>query len=164
MERQWRVHESLEVSASPERVYREVADVRNLGRWSPECRRVAVLGRHRAPLPAGARFLGFNRKGRRVWFTECRVTVSDPGREFAFRVTTFGLPVALWGYRFAAEGEGTRVTEYWHDLRTGRTARLAEWLGGVFTGTPAPDRHRANRAGMRTTLERLKASVEAGRR
>ncbi|MFD5428207.1 hypothetical protein [Streptomyces sp. NPDC127084] len=56
---------------------------------------------------------------------------------------------------------GTRVTEYWEDLRTGRGARLAELLGRVFTGTPPADRAELNRAGMRTTLGRIKAAVES---
>ncbi|MEU2155231.1 hypothetical protein ABZ532_09430 [Streptomyces sp. NPDC019396] len=78
----------------------------------------------------------------------------------AFRVTVFGLPVAEWGYRCEPEGSGTRVTEYWQDLRTGRGAPLAELLGRVFTGTPPADRAEINRAGMRTTLGRIKAAAE----
>jgi hypothetical protein len=98
-----------------------------------------------------------------VWFTECRVAVADPGREFAFRVTTFGMPVARWGYRFAAEDGGTRVTEYWEDLRTGRSAAIASLLGRLFTGTRAADRHQVNLAGMGVTLQRLKLALEADR-
>jgi hypothetical protein len=52
------------------------------------------------------------------------------GAEFAFDVTTFGMPVSRWGYRFSPTEGGTEVTEYWIDKRNlGATV-----LGRVFTG------------------------------
>lgn len=158
MERCWEIEESVFIEAAPEQVYAAVADVRSMGRWSPECR--AVRGVPPGPAAVGARFIGFNRKGPFLWFTSCRVTRAEPGAEFAFQVSTFGLPVALWGYRFAAEADGARVTEYWQDLRTGRRAVLTELLGRIFTGTRPDRRHLANRAGMRATLGRLKQTLE----
>ncbi|MGI5404929.1 SRPBCC family protein [Streptomyces sp. CA-135486] len=159
VERQWQVEESIFIEAPVERVYDAVADVRAMGNWSPECK--AVWGVPRGPVALGARFIGFNRKGPWVWFTECRVTQAEPGEGFAFRVATFGLPVALWGYRFAAEADGTRVVEHWQDLRTGRWSGLTQFLGRVFTGTRADQRYLANQLGMRTTLRRLKESLES---
>ncbi|MFG2818996.1 SRPBCC family protein [Kitasatospora sp. NPDC048365] len=158
MEREWVVEESVVVGVAPDAAYGVVAEVRRTGEWSPECR--AVWAR-RGALVAGERFVGWNRKGLLLWFTTCRVTVAEPGREFAFRVDALGLPIALWGYRFepAADG-GTVLTEYWQDLRTGRSRRPAELLGLVFSGTRAEDRAGVNRAGMRTTLERMKAALE----
>ena len=159
MERRWEIEESVFIEAAPEQAYAAVADVRSMGRWSPECR--AVRGVPPGPVGVGARFLGFNRKGAFVWFTSCRVTGAEPGEVFAFRVSTFGLPVALWGYRFAAEAGGVRVTEFWQDLRTGRRGALAALLGRLFTGTRPDRRHLANRAGMRATLGRLKQALES---
>ncbi|MCS0638364.1 SRPBCC family protein [Streptomyces sp. LP05-1] len=159
VERRWEVEESVFVGAAPERVYAAVADVRSMGRWSPEC--VAVRGVPPGPARAGARFIGFNRKGPFLWFTGCRVVAAEPGAAFAFRVTTFGLPVALWGYRFAPEAGGTRVTEHWTDLRTGRRGGVAQLLGRIFTGTRPDRRHLANQAGMRATLDRLKQALES---
>ncbi|MCP9944753.1 SRPBCC family protein [Streptomyces somaliensis] len=159
VERRWEIEESVFIRAAPERVYAAVADVRSMGRWSPEC--VAVRGVPHGPVPVGARFIGFNRKGPFVWFTGCRVTSAEPGAVFAFRVSTFGLPVALWGYRFAPEEDGTRVTEYWRDLRTGRRGGFTGLLGRVFTGTRPDRRHLANLVGMRATLGRLKQALES---
>ncbi|MFE7189574.1 SRPBCC family protein [Kitasatospora sp. NPDC057541] len=160
MNRQWSVEESMLIGARPEVVYRAVSDIRRMGEWSPECK--AVLAR-RGPAAAGSPFIGFNRRGVAVWFTTCRVTRAEEGREFAFRVGVFGLPVASWGYRFEpAPDGGTTVTEYWRDLRKGPGARLTELLGLVFTATRPIDRARINRQGMRTTLERLKRAVERG--
>ncbi|MFJ4526299.1 SRPBCC family protein [Streptomyces sp. NPDC088810] len=156
MKRLWEVEESVVVGASVQEVYTAVTDLRNMGRWSPEC--FAVWHRGRG-VREGTPFLGFNRKGLLLWFTTCRVTRAERPYEFAFRVTSFGLPIALWGYRFQPEGGGTRVTEYWQDLRTGPGARMAEFLGRVFTGTPPAERAEVNRAGMRTTLRRMQAAL-----
>jgi uncharacterized protein YndB with AHSA1/START domain len=147
------VEERVTVRAPAARVYDAVAQVHRLARWSPECFAVVVY-RRRDGRPD--RFVGFNRRKGYVWFTTCRVVVADPGREFAFDVSTFGAPVARWGYRFAPTGEGTEVTEYWTDRRT-RTARR---LGRVFTGKSVHIRPQVNRDGMRTTLARLKRELE----
>ncbi|WP_395295914.1 SRPBCC family protein [Kitasatospora hibisci] len=159
MDREWSVEESISMAAAPAAVYRAVSEVRRMGEWSPECR--AVWAR-RGPLHRGERFVGFNRRGLYVWFTTSRVTVADQDREFAFRVGSFGLPIAEWGYRFEPDGDGgTTVTEYWRDLRTGRGAPFAELLGRVFTGVAPERRAQANRVGMRATLGRLRQALDA---
>lgn len=150
--RVWEIEESLTVPLAPEAVYPILADVRRMKDWSPEVFAVR---------PRGRGFVGFNRRGPWVWFTVCRIVTADPGREFAFDVTSFGLPIARWGYRLAPaqEGTATLVTEYWIDhRRDGWRRRVAEVLGLVFTGTPAARRAERNREGMRTTLRRLRAA------
>lgn len=165
MEREWVVEESVAVSAGSEAVYGAVADLRRMGEWSPEVFAVLVRGRTAAP---GTRFVGFNRIGRRVWFTTCQVTSAVPGRAFAFRVSSFGMPVALWGYRVEDVSDDpsaprTRLTEYWEDLRRdNRGAAFVSLLGKVFTGVPAEGRAAVNRAGMRATLDRIRTAVEKG--
>lgn len=153
------------VGAAPADVHRMVADLRNMGRWSPECRRGWLA---RPPARSGSRFVGFNRRGPFVWFTTGRVTSARApegprgGGEFTFDVGVFGLPLARWGYHFEPEGAGTRVTETWQDLRSGRGARLADALGVVFAGTGPQRRVAVNRAGMRTTLARLADACGGG--
>jgi uncharacterized protein YndB with AHSA1/START domain len=149
------VTETIVVAAPPGRVYEAVADVRRLARWSPECFAVWVW-RRRDGRPD--RFVGWNRRGPFVWFTTCQVRVAEPGVEFAFDVTTFGLPVARWGYRFAPAGSATEVTEYWLDRR----GRGGYALGRIFTGRSATMRPEVNREGMRETLTRLKRELESG--
>jgi uncharacterized protein YndB with AHSA1/START domain len=148
------VAESITVGAQPAEVYACVSDVRRMTRWSPECFAVWVRsGRAGAP----QRFVGFNRRGPFVWFTTCRVVAAEPGEQFAFEVTTFGMPVSRWSYRLAAVPGGTEVIECWQDQRS-RGARV---VGRVFTGRVANARPEANRVGMRTTLTRLKRDLEA---
>ena len=148
------ITEQITVSAPPAEVYQAVSDVRRMTRWSPECFATLVWSRRGG---APARFVGFNRRRWWVWFTTCRVVAAEPGREFAFRVTTFGMPVARWSYEFAPADGGTEVTERWLDQR-GRGAHI---LGRMFTGRVATVRPQANREGMRVTLARLKHELEA---
>lgn len=147
------VDETVTIGVAPEAVYRTVSDVRRMARYSPECFACWVWSRR----GGAARFVGFNRRHGFVWATTCRVVVAVPGEEFAFDVTTFGMPVSRWGYRLAAVPGGTRVTEYWQDRRS----RGAGLLGRVFTGRSANNRPDINRAGMRTTLARLKQALES---
>ncbi|MFG2089258.1 MULTISPECIES: SRPBCC family protein [unclassified Spirillospora] len=165
MEREWVVEESVSVAATAEAVYAAVADPRRMREWSPEVFAAWVRGRSIAP---GTRFVGFNRIGWRVWFTTCQVTAAVPGEAFAFRVSSFGMPVALWGYRIEDIADDpseprTRLTEYWEDLRRdGRGAAFVSLLGRLFTGVPADRRAAVNRGGMRATLDRIGTAVEKG--
>jgi hypothetical protein len=147
------IEERIVVAAPPETIYNAVADVRRLAKWSPECFAVWIWRRDGG---RPARFVGWNRRGPFVWFTTCAVRVAEPGREFAFDVTTFGMPVSRWGYRFSVTDAGTEVTEYWQDRR----GRGAMTLGRIFTGRAAVMRPQVNREGMRITLERLKREIE----
>lgn len=149
------VTETVVVGVPPAQVYAAVSDVGRMARWSPECFAVWVWSRSGG---APARFVGFNRRGLFVWFTTCRVVVADPGAEFAFVVTSFGMPVARWGYRLTPAPGGTEVAEHWQDQR-GRGGHI---MGRVFTGTSSNNRPAINRDGMRTTLDRLKRELEAG--
>jgi uncharacterized protein YndB with AHSA1/START domain len=142
------VSERVVIGAPPDEVYAAVSDIRRMARWSPECFATWTWRR--------GRFVGFNRRGAFVWFTTCRVVTARPGAEFAFDVTTFGMPVARWSYRIAPAPEGTELTEHWHDRRS----RGAHLMGRVFTGRAAEHRPAVNREGMRTTLARLKRDLE----
>jgi hypothetical protein len=149
------VEERVTVAAPPSRAYELVARADRMARWSPETFAVWVT-RRRDGWPT--RFVGFNRRKGYVWFTTCRVVVAEPGREFAFDVSTFGMPVARWGYRFTATGGRTEITEYWIDRRS----RGAYRLGRIFTGRSADARPEVNREGMRTTLARLATELDGG--
>jgi len=143
------VSEEIVIAVPPAAVYAAVSDIKRMARWSPECFAVWTWS-------GGKRFVGWNRRRGFVWFTTCRVVADEPAREYAFDVSTFGMPVSRWGYRFDPAGEGTRVTEYWVDRRS----RGAFVAGRIFTGKVTYARPEANRDGMRQTLARLKADLE----
>ncbi|MEW2811167.1 SRPBCC family protein [Streptomyces massasporeus] len=158
------LRESIVVAARPEDVFAALSDMRRMPQWSPECVGVWMLREAGGTtLPS---FIGLNRNGARRWFTYCEVITADAPREFAFRVSVAGLPIAVWGFglrpadRTGTGTPSTHVTQYWHDLRRGRRGKAADLLGRVAAGTSPTARVRTNRSGMATTLHRLKAAVE----
>ncbi|MDT5195406.1 MAG: hypothetical protein QOH20_2160 [Mycobacterium sp.] len=87
------------------------------------------------------------------YWTICRVTACEPGREFGFEVLLGERPVNNWHYRFASVDGGTDVIESFR-----MTEGLFTTLFGLFGGQL---RQRRNVRDMRKTLERIKAVVEA---
>jgi uncharacterized membrane protein len=101
-------------------LYDIVADVSNMGRWSPVC----TGGSYDDD---SEWFTGTNAMGDQTWETRCRVVVADRGREFAF--VNHGLEgrveMVRWGFRFRPlDGGETEVTQSWEVLPT-----YAEGLG-----------------------------------
>src|SRR5580704_15494579 len=150
------MHDSVTVhmDAPPDRVWDLVSDVTRIGSYSPETFEAEWLDGATGP-EVGARFRGHvkrNGKGP-VYWTSCTVLASEPGREFAFGVGARDKPLNTWRYRLEPAGDGTDVTESF-ELTDTAVLRLYWALLGWARG-------RTNRNGMRTTLERIKAEVEA---
>lgn len=141
---------SVDIAAPPERVWAVVGDVTRMPEWSPELRRLLVLGR--GPVQAGSTLLGLNRRGWAAWPTSSTVTRLEPGRAVAWRTRESG---ATWTYELEDTGGGTRLTGR-RDLP--RFTPLTTLLGPVIGGAAGHDRELAQ--GIRTTLERIKESVE----
>lgn len=147
------VEVSTEIRADADQLYDMVADLANMGQWSPEAQGGRWLGGGGPAL--GARFLGRNRNGWRRWVTVAKVTSADRGKRFAFSVTSGPLKVADWAYEFTSVGDKTKVTESWVDQRSPFMHRLSDIVIGV------PERSDHNRRNMEATLEALKRSAEA---
>ena len=141
---------SVDVDASPAAVWAVVSDVARMSEWSPECRRILVVGSPESG--AGTRLLGLNRRGWAMWPTLSRVTRFEPEQVVAWKTRESG---ATWTYELETTGSGTRVTGR-RDLPayTPGTALLAPLLGGAAVHDRELDE------GIRTTLERIKATVE----
>lgn len=146
---------SLTIDASPERVYEIVSDIAQMGRLSPECTGGRWIGKP-GRAEAGARFLGFNKRGWFRWATVNQVVAAEPGREFTFDTKQSG---TRWRFRIEPEPGGCRVTEEreaWRDRPA--LARLTSrlFLGGI------EEHDDEMRDGLVATLQRLKAVAEAG--
>ena len=102
---------STDIAAPPEVVYDLVADVTQMGRWSPETYRCEWLGEATGPA-VGARFKGWNRARfgpvPARWSTVSTVRRADRGRAFSFDVKQSS---TRWTYRFDPIADGTRATE-----------------------------------------------------
>jgi uncharacterized protein YndB with AHSA1/START domain len=148
------VSEKTFIAAPAHRVWSLVSDVTRMGEWSPETRSCQWKGGANGP-EAGAKFSGRNRRGHRVWATSCVVTEADPGRAFAFRVSSFGMPIAQWSYEVTDAPGGCELTESTVDRRGLPMFVLGPLVSGV--------RERAdhNRAGIVRTLAAIKAAAES---
>jgi hypothetical protein len=148
---------STVVAAPPKDVYALVADVTRMPEFSPEIVRCTWLDGAAGPA-VGARFEAVNttEKGK-TWKNRPVVTVADPGREFAFARTEPFAGTIVWRYRFEPVEQGTRVVEGYEVERP--VTRLGWFvIERIFR---AGNRREALRAGMRTTLERLRVAAES---
>ncbi|HEX7168849.1 MAG TPA: SRPBCC family protein [Acidimicrobiales bacterium] len=146
-----RVH----VSAAPEVLYDMVTDVTRMGEWSPETVRCEWLDGATGPAQ-GARFKGTNKRGVIRWSTKPEVVVADRGREFSFVTHSIG-PSTKWTYRFEPSGGGTDLIESFETLDD--DSALLTFLERYVMRID--DRKADLEAGMRRTLERIKAIAEA---
>lgn len=149
-----RISASVDIDATPEQVWTLVGDVRRMPQWSPELRRLVVVGRR--PVDVGSMLLGLNRRGPVAWPTISRVTRFEPGSAVAWRTRESG---ATWTYELSSQGTGTTLTGR-RDLPA--FSRGTALLGPVIGGAEGHDRELAD--GLRTTLGRIKAGVEADAR
>ena len=146
---------TVHIAAPPERVFELVSDVTRIGRYSPETFEAEWIEGATGPA-VGAKFRGHvkrNQKGPIYW-TTCTVLECEPGREFAFGVGSPEKPLNVWRYHLEPTDDGgTDITE---------SFQLADQFGlRLYWKIFGPWRNKTNVNGMRTTLERIRAEVEA---
>lgn len=142
---------SVEISAGPDEVWAVVSDVARMPEFSPELRRLYVIGSKEPRV--GMTLVGINRRGLVAWPTTSKVVRFEPGRAVAWKTRESG---ATWTYELEPTESGTRLTGR-RDLPkfTVGTTLLAPVIGGA----EGHDQELAD--GIRATLERIKATVEA---
>jgi hypothetical protein len=146
---------TVSMAAAPEVIWNLIADVPNIGRYSPETFEAEWLdGAPGAAL--GARFRGHVRRNEigPIYWTTCRVTACEPDREFGFEVLLGERAVNNWSYRLTPTASGTDVTESFR-LNQSPIIALYSVVGGQL-------RRRRNARDMRKTLERIRAAAEGG--
>lgn len=145
---------TIDIAAPPEAVYDLVADVTNMGRWSPETYKCEWLDGCTGPR-VDARFKGWNKDSLGPipvkWATICTVRTAARGEEFAFQVRQSG---ATWTFLFEPHAGGTRLTETRVDGEKPLVAKVFALI--------VPNRDDKLREGMRQTIERIKVAAEAG--
>ncbi len=144
---------TVHIKAPADKIWGLIADVRNTGKFSPEVFEAEWLDGATGP-ELGARFRGHVKRNEigPVYWTTCKVTACDPGREFGFAVVMNDKAINNWHYRLAPAGDGTDVTESFR-LSMGP-------LNGVFWVFGGFLRKRRNVRDMTKTLNRIKAVVE----
>lgn len=146
---------SIDIRATPERVYDLVADITQMGRWSPECHRCEwVDGSTTATV--GARFRGHNRAGLIRWHNVSEIVEAERGRVLTWVMGGRENGYSEWRYIFETTDHGTRVTESFRSLRHTLLGRIGSLpLGGERRS------ERRLQAGLQQTLERLRATAES---
>jgi uncharacterized membrane protein len=144
---------TVHMTAPADKIWDLIADVRNTPRFSPEVFESEWLDGATGPA-LGAKFRGHVRRNEigPVYWTTCKVTACEPGREFGFAVMAGDNPVNNWHYRLEPSGDGTDVTESFR-LNQSLPMRVFWLFAGHLRG-------RRNKRDMRTTLERIKKVVE----
>jgi len=148
---------SIVVATPPGRVYALLADVTRTPEFSPDVRSCRWLD-GATGAAVGARFEAVNvSTAGRTWRTRPVVRVADPGREFSFARTEPLAGTIVWRYRLEPTDGGTRVVESYEVERP--VTRLGWFVIEKVFG--AGNRRNELRAGMETTLARLRAAAEA---
>lgn len=143
----------IDIDASPEAVWTIVSDLKRMGEWSPQCRKMRVLG---GPVRVGTTTINLNRKGFLFWPTTAKVVRFEPKKSIAFRIVENR---TVWSYELEPTASGTRVVER-REAPTG-TSKLSQIL--VKTVLGGNDDFEVEVAeGMNATLARIKSEVERG--
>jgi uncharacterized protein YndB with AHSA1/START domain len=143
----------VDIAAPPEVVWRLVSDIKRMPEFSPELRSAQWISAVAEPV-VGARFKGTNKHGVSRWSTSCEVVTADPPRVFSYEVGFWGFKVSQWTYEIEPTATGCRLAESTIDRR----GSLMKYVGGPATGTI--DRPNHNLAGIRKTLDAIKATAE----
>jgi uncharacterized protein YndB with AHSA1/START domain len=144
---------TVHMAAPADKIWNLITDVSQIGRYSPETFDAEWLDGATGPA-LGALFRGHVKRNEigPVYWTTCRVTACEPGREFGFEVLIGERAVNNWLYRLAPSGSGTDVTE---SFRMSASPFVnVYWLFGGFL------RQRRNIRDMTKTLHRIKDVAE----
>jgi uncharacterized protein YndB with AHSA1/START domain len=146
---------SVEIGSTPEAVYDLVADITQMGRWSPECYRCEWVEGSSSAI-VGARFRGHNKSGPFRWSNVSEIVEADRGRVLAWIMGGQEKQYSEWRYTFEKTDHGVLVSEAFRSLRHTLLGRL----GGVPLGGERRSERRLQ-AGVQVTLDRLRAIVES---
>jgi uncharacterized protein YndB with AHSA1/START domain len=143
--------DSIDIAASPERVFSALSDLPGMRRFSPENTGGEWLNGV-TTARQGARFKGTNTQGDDSWSTIAKVTTFEPSLRFAFDVTWHRFRISRWEYEIERTPVGCRVTEQWTDQRNAVIRKDGD--SDTFS------RVEFTKLSLRTTLERIKEYCE----
>lgn len=142
---------SIDVDASPDKVWAIVSDLKRMGEWSPQCKLMKVFG---GDVRKGTTTLNVNKKGLLVWPTTSKVVDFEPNKSIAFRVNE---NKTIWSYTLTPRDGGTTVVEK-REAPTGTSAVSTFLVKNVLGGIEQFDVELVD--GMNRTLQRIKTESE----
>ncbi len=138
------------INAPVAKVWELVSDLKNMPRWSPQCRLMKTFG----PLQPGARTINLNRRKFMFWPTTSRIIEVLPEKKLAFRVNENN---TVWSYELEPTETGTRLVETRH-AENGVKPVSTMLVNAVMGGVPSFERELVE--GMNESLARIKAAAE----
>ncbi|MDQ3155985.1 MAG: SRPBCC family protein [Actinomycetota bacterium] len=146
------IESSVEIDATPAEVWEVVSDLKRMGEWSPQCRKMFIFGRE---VRKGTRTLNINRAGKVHWPTNAKVVDFDHSKRLAFRIVENR---TIWAYELEETATGTKLTESRkapHGVSGPSNFLTKRAMGGTDNFEAALER------GIKKTLVRIKSEVEA---
>lgn len=141
------------IAAPPAEVWSAITDLKRMPQWSPEL--VRMLPLTPGGLKVGQQYLGINRRKAVVWPTRSVVATLDDQRTLAWDTKSSG---ARWIYELAPDGAGTKVV---HRRPVPKKLTLLSRMFAPLALGGSDGHSDELEAGMASTLERLKAALEA---
>lgn len=149
------LEQTIEIAAPPASVWALVSDVTRMSDWSPQVTSTRLRAGFES-VELGAQFTNRNIHGELEWTTRAEIVRFTPEQELAFRVEDNW---AIWSFQLSpVEGGGTLLTER-RELPDGLSDISKELTDGFMGGQDAFTESQL--AGMRETLEAIKAAAEA---
>lgn len=146
---------SVEIEAPVARVWELVSDVCRMPEWSPQVRS-SRLRRGFDQVALGAQFTNLNGHGEHEWITHGEIVRFTAEEEMAFRIEENRV---IWSLLLEPTGAArTRLTQR-RTTPDGISERSLNFVDTHLGGQQAFTK--TMRAGMRQTLERIKADAEA---
>ncbi|MGB8405315.1 MAG: SRPBCC family protein [Mycobacterium sp.] len=155
------VEVSTWIDASPQRVWELASDITVIAESSDELQRVEWAAGCDTPC-VGARFTGYNQHpALGEWSTVCEIVEYEPQHAIAWAVGDAAHPTATWGFRLAAEGNGSRLSQ------SAQMGPAPSGLSIAIAAMPEKEekivfnRLREFESGMVATLEHIKRKAES---
>lgn len=145
------ISSSIDIDAPPAAVWALVSDLKRMGEWSPQCKKMIIFGRG---IKRGTRTLNLNHSGKMYWPTTAKVIEFEPAKKLAFRITENR---TVWSYELETTAAGTRLTESRrapNGVSPASNFAVDKAMGGVSDFEASLER------GIKTTLARIKTEVE----
>ncbi|MFW0794163.1 SRPBCC family protein [Gordonia sp. CPCC 205515] len=146
------IEESIEINATAEEVWAVISDLKRMGEWSPQCKKMILRGE---PVGMGTKSININRRGVLVWPTTSKIIRFAPNKELGFRVAE---NKTVWSYTIAPTASGVTVTER-REVANG-TTKISSFLVDKFMGGTT-NFEAELKLGMAETLGKIKRAAES---
>lgn len=146
------IEESIEINASAEDVWAVISDLRRMGEWSPQCKKMVLRGE---TVGMGTKSININRRGLLVWPTTAKIIRYAPNQELGFRIAENN---TVWSYTITPSGSGVQVTER-REVPNG-TSKISSFLVDKFMGGTT-NFEAELKLGMAETLGKIKRAAES---